>query len=76
MVNVSNPHMLFGGHTHKSAFCRLTLYDKRCNKNYTAAMNGLDVLVYTAGVGKNSVLLRHEARMIARETYRLVNKKI
>jgi acetate kinase len=97
------------------------MYEYRLRKYigaYTAAMNGLDVLVFTAGVGENSVLLRHnvckeltffgielddeqnltrsseerriskssskvevliiptnEELMIARETYRLVNKE-
>jgi acetate kinase len=38
------------------------MYEYRLRKYigaYTAAMNGLDALVFTAGVGENSVLLRH-----------------
>jgi acetate kinase len=46
----------------KRARLAFDMYEYRLRKYigaYTAAMNGLDVLVFTAGVGENSVLLRH-----------------
>jgi acetate kinase len=47
----------------KNARLAFDMYEYRLRKYigaYTAAMNGLDVLVFTAGVGENSVLLRHK----------------
>lgn len=45
----------------KNAALAFEMYEYRLRKyigSYAAAMNGLDVLVFTAGVGENSVLLR------------------
>jgi acetate kinase len=45
----------------KNARLAFEMYEYRLRKYigaYTAAMNGIDVLVFTAGVGENSVLLR------------------
>lgn len=45
----------------KNATLAFEMYEYRLRKYigaYAAAMNGLDVLVFTAGVGENSVLLR------------------
>jgi acetate kinase len=45
----------------KNAKLAFEMYEYRLRKYigaYTAAMNGVDVLVFTAGVGENSVLLR------------------
>ncbi|MEX2460362.1 MAG: acetate kinase [Paenibacillaceae bacterium] len=46
---------------HQNAKLAFEMYEFRLRKYigaYVAAMNGLDVLVFTAGVGENSVLLR------------------
>jgi acetate kinase len=45
----------------KNAKLAFEMYEYRLRKYigaYMAAMNGIDVLVFTAGVGENSVLLR------------------
>jgi acetate kinase len=49
------------GEGDKNAKLAFEMYEYRLRKYigaYAAAMNGLDVLVFTAGVGENSVLLR------------------
>jgi acetate kinase len=51
----------------KNAKLAFEMYEYRLRKyigSYVAAMNGLDVLVFTAGVGENSVLLR---QMVCRQ---------
>lgn len=47
----------------KSATLAFEMYEYRLRKyigSYTAAMNGIDVLVFTAGVGENSAILRQK----------------